>query len=74
MTSETYSNEYNWVPKATMHEDVTNLAWVPKDVLLPQTSKSNKEGNTTQQLLAVQSSNKWDWQTKQKSMTQNLKP
>ena len=58
-----YSLEYKWVPKAKQ-ESLNDLARVPKEVQLPSTSMSTKQGNSTPQPLDIQSSEKWVWKPK----------
>ena len=42
VTSDTYSLEYKWVPKATKEETLNDSVGVPKEVQLPSTSTSIK--------------------------------
>ena len=64
VTGDTYSLEYKWVPKAKL-ESLNDLARVPKEVQLPSTSMSIKQGNFAPQPLDIQSSEKWVWKPKQ---------
>ena len=74
MTGDTYSLEYKWVPKATKQETLDDSVQVPKEVQLPSTSMSTKQGNFAPQPSDIQSSDKWVWKPKQIEKKKNPQP
>ena len=74
MTGDTYSLEYKWVPKATKQETLNDSVEVPKEVKLPSTSTSIKQGNSAPHPSNLQSSEKWVWKPKQIEKKVNPQP
>ena len=74
VTGDTYSSKYKWVPKAPKQGNLNDLARVPKEVQLPQTSMSTKQGNYAPQPSHIQSSDKWVWKPKQIEKKKNPQP
>ena len=69
-----YSLEYKWVPKATKQETLNDSVEVPKEVKLPSTSTSIKQGNFAPHPFNLQSSEKWVWKPKQIEKNKNPQP
>ena len=65
MTGDMYSLECKWIPKATKQENLDDLDRVPKEVQLPPTSMSTKQGIFAPQPSDLRSSEKLVWKPKE---------
>ena len=69
-----YSLEYKWVPKSTKQKTLDDSIGVPKEVQLPSTLTSIKQGNFAPHLFDLQLSEKWVWKPKQIENKVNPQP